>query len=43
MLGLDVQDPERHRFHDGKKLTVADVIATLKRHSDEGSSRGALG
>ncbi|MDW9437455.1 ABC transporter substrate-binding protein [Sinorhizobium meliloti] len=30
-------------FHDGKKLTVADVIATLKRHSDEGSKSGALG
>lgn len=30
-------------FHDGRKMTVADVIATLKRHSDEGSKSGALG
>ncbi|RVH86534.1 ABC transporter substrate-binding protein, partial [Sinorhizobium medicae] len=30
-------------FHDGRKLAVADVIATLKRHSDEGSKSGALG
>ncbi|MCA1404583.1 ABC transporter substrate-binding protein [Ensifer sp. IC3342] len=30
-------------FHDGSKLTVADVVATLKRHSDEGSKSGALG
>ncbi|CAN7353167.1 ABC transporter substrate-binding protein [Ensifer adhaerens] len=30
-------------FHDGSKLTVADVVATLKRHADEGSKSGALG
>ena len=30
-------------FHDGKQMTVADVIATLKRHADEGSQSGALG
>lgn len=30
-------------FHDGKPLTVADVVATLKRHSDETSQSGALG
>ncbi|KQV38414.1 MULTISPECIES: ABC transporter substrate-binding protein [unclassified Rhizobium] len=30
-------------FHDGRKMTVADVIATLKRHSEEGSKSGALG
>ncbi len=30
-------------FHDGSKLTIADVIATLKRHADEGSKSGALG
>lgn len=30
-------------FHDGSPLTIADVIATLKRHADEGSKSGALG
>ncbi|TWG99522.1 peptide/nickel transport system substrate-binding protein [Mesorhizobium sp. J18] len=30
-------------FHDGKPMTVADVVATLKRHSGEGSQSGALG
>ncbi len=30
-------------FHDGKPLTVADVVATLKRHVDEKSQSGALG
>lgn len=30
-------------FHDGKKMTIADVVATFKRHSDEGSKSGALG
>ncbi|MAU96680.1 MAG: peptide ABC transporter substrate-binding protein [Fulvimarina sp.] len=30
-------------FHDGKKLTVEDCVATLKRHSDEKSESGALG
>ena len=30
-------------FHDGSKMTVADVIATLKRHSDANSKSGALG
>lgn len=31
------------KFHDGKPLTVADAVATLKRHSDEASKSGALG
>jgi len=31
------------QFHDGKELTVDDVVATLKRHSDEASKSGALG
>ncbi|RNF34559.1 ABC transporter substrate-binding protein [Paracoccus methylarcula] len=31
------------RFHDGMALTVADAVATLKRHSDEASQSGALG
>src|SRR3546814_8686000 len=31
------------QFHDGKALTVDDVVATLKRHSDENSQSGALG
>src|SRR3546814_19650953 len=31
------------QFHDGKGLTVDDVVATLKRHSDENSQSGALG
>ncbi|MBO0344150.1 ABC transporter substrate-binding protein [Roseibium sp. CAU 1637] len=30
-------------FHDGSKMTVADAVATLKRHSDEASKSGALG
>jgi peptide/nickel transport system substrate-binding protein len=30
-------------FHDGKTLTAEDVIATLKRHTDEKSQSGALG
>lgn len=30
-------------FHDGNPMTVADVVATLKRHADEGSQSGALG
>lgn len=30
-------------FHNGQKMTVADVIATLKRHADEASKSGALG
>ncbi|MCQ8781995.1 ABC transporter substrate-binding protein [Mangrovibrevibacter kandeliae] len=31
------------QFHDGKDLTVADCVQTLKRHSDEKSESGALG
>ena len=31
------------QFHDGKEMTIADVVATLKRHSDAGSKSGALG
>lgn len=30
-------------FHDGSPLTVADVVATLKRHTDENAKSGALG
>ncbi|MGL6211942.1 MAG: ABC transporter substrate-binding protein [Paracoccaceae bacterium] len=30
-------------FHDGKTLTAEDVIATLKRHTDEKAQSGALG
>jgi peptide/nickel transport system substrate-binding protein len=30
-------------FHDGKTLTAEDVVATLKRHTDEKSQSGALG
>lgn len=30
-------------FHDGSTLTAEDVIATLKRHTDEKSQSGALG
>ncbi len=30
-------------FHDGKTVTAEDVIATLKRHTDEKSQSGALG
>src|SRR3546814_4304138 len=31
------------QFHNGKELTVDDVLATMKRHSDEASQSGALG
>jgi peptide/nickel transport system substrate-binding protein len=31
------------QFHNGKELTIDDVVATLKRHSDEKSESGALG
>ncbi|MDX3925019.1 MAG: ABC transporter substrate-binding protein [Shinella sp.] len=31
------------QFHNGKEMTIDDVIATLKRHSDEKSQSGALG
>ncbi|PLW79208.1 ABC transporter substrate-binding protein [Cohaesibacter celericrescens] len=30
-------------FHNGSTMTVADVVATLKRHTDEKSKSGALG
>ncbi|HEY4191536.1 MAG TPA: ABC transporter substrate-binding protein [Mesorhizobium sp.] len=30
-------------FHDGKPMTPADVVATLRRHADAGSKSGALG
>ncbi|MDH6233567.1 peptide/nickel transport system substrate-binding protein [Mesorhizobium soli] len=30
-------------FHNGKKLTIEDVVKTLQRHSDEKSRSGALG
>lgn len=30
-------------FHNGKTLDASDVVATLKRHSDEESKSGALG
>src|SRR5690606_36510123 len=30
-------------FHDGKELTADDVVATIRRHSDENSQSGALG
>lgn len=30
-------------FHDGKTMTAEDVLATMKRHSDENSQSGALG
>ena len=30
-------------FHDGKPLTVEDVVETLRRHADESSQSGALG
>lgn len=31
------------RFHDGKPLTVADAVETLRRHAGEKSQSGALG
>ncbi|GGE13662.1 peptide ABC transporter substrate-binding protein [Aureimonas endophytica] len=31
------------QFHDGKELTVEDVVKTLQRHTDEKSQSGALG
>lgn len=31
------------QFHDGKEMTVEDVLQTLKRHTDEKSESGALG
>jgi len=31
------------KFHNGADLTAEDVVATLKRHSDENSQSGALG
>lgn len=31
------------KFHSGAEMTVADCVATLKRHSDEKSKSGALG
>lgn len=31
------------QFHDGRPMTIADVVATLRRHSDAGSKSGALG
>ncbi|TXI08022.1 MAG: twin-arginine translocation signal domain-containing protein [Rhizobium sp.] len=31
------------QFHDGSKMTVADIVATLKRHADKNSQSGALG
>lgn len=30
-------------FHDGKTMTPDDVLATMKRHSDENTKSGALG
>ena len=30
-------------FHNGKTMTAADVVATLRRHSDKDSKSGALG
>lgn len=30
-------------FHDGRAMTVGDVVATLVRHSGEGTKSGALG
>ncbi|WP_193368716.1 ABC transporter substrate-binding protein [Pelagibius marinus] len=31
------------QFHNGKEMTIDDVLATLNRHSDEQSQSGALG
>ncbi|MBC7739016.1 MAG: peptide ABC transporter substrate-binding protein, partial [Candidatus Saccharibacteria bacterium] len=31
------------KFHDGTEMTPADVVATLKRHTDGASKSGALG
>ncbi len=31
------------KFHDGTVMTVDDVVATFKRHSDENAKSGALG
>jgi len=31
------------QFHNGKEMTPADVLATMERHSGEGSKSGALG
>jgi peptide/nickel transport system substrate-binding protein len=31
------------QFHDGKELTIDDVVKTLQRHTDEKSESGALG
>ncbi|MEK1929479.1 MAG: ABC transporter substrate-binding protein [Pararhizobium sp.] len=31
------------QFHDGKELTIEDVVKTLQRHTDEKSESGALG
>ena len=31
------------QFHNGKEMTIDDVVATLHRHSDEKSQSGALG
>lgn len=31
------------KFHDGSEMTVEDVVATFKRHSDENAKSGAYG